>query len=471
MGIRVNDTSRARQTQRNINLNKLLLSKSFERLSSGLRINRASDDAAGLSISSRMDSQIRGIGQAIRNAGDGISATQTADSALGSVTSNLQRMRELSVQAANGTLNSADRRSIQAEIDQLTDEIGTIGERTTFNGRQLLNGGADNFSLQVGAGADEVVDLPTADVRTQQLGSAPTVTTGNIDPSGLQAGELSVNGVDIRATQASDDSVSTAQAEGSAIALAAAINDSTDVTGVSASVNPTTVSGGAVAGGGLDSNNLLRINGTAIAGIEVQSDDAGSSLISAINAQADITGVTAARDENGAIALTAQDGRNIEIETTGNADVVTGLSDGVTSGSVTLTGEGQFTVGGTDPADAGLASGPVSNAPSSALSEVDVTTQAGANQAIETIDRALEQVGRSRSRFGATQNRLESTINNLSTSSINLQEANSRIRDTDFASEASELLRRQILEQAQIAVLGQANNLSRSNAIKLLGGQ
>ena len=223
--------------------------------------------------------------------------------------------------------------------------------------------------------------------------------------------------------------------------MAAAINDSTDATGVSASVNPTVVSGGAVGGGGLDSNNLLRINGTAIAGIEVQSDDAGSSLVSAINAQADITGVTAARDQNGAIALTAQDGRNIEIETTGNASVVTGLSDGVTSGSVTLTGDAQFTIAGTDPADAGLAAGPVSNTPSSALSEIDVTTQAGANQAIETVDRALEQVGRSRSRFGATQNRLESTINNLSTSSINLQEANSRIRDTDFASEASELLR------------------------------
>ena len=119
------------------------------------------------------------------------------------------------MQAANGTLNSADRKSIQAEIDQLTDEIGTIGERTTFNGRQLLNGGPDAFSLQVGAGANEIVELPSADVRTQQLGAAPTVTTSGIDPSGLQAGELSINGVDIRATQASDDSVSTVQGEGS----------------------------------------------------------------------------------------------------------------------------------------------------------------------------------------------------------------------------------------------------------------
>jgi flagellin len=417
-----------------------------------------------------MSSQVRGIGQAIRNAGDGISASQIVEAGLSSVTENLQRIRELSVQAANGTLTNSDRESIQSEIDQLTDEIGGIGERTTFNGRQILGGQSDPFTLQVGANANETVSIPNADVRTNRLGATPEVTTASIDASGLQGGELSIDGVDIRATQASDDTASTAQESGSAIAIAAAVNDSTDATGVSASVNATNVTGGQVNGGGLDTNNQLIINDTAILGIEVESGDAGNTLISAINAQSDQTGVIAARDASGGLQLTAQDGRNIDVQTTGNAAVATGLSDGTTTGTVTLRSDSQFTIGGTNPTDAGLQSQTVGEGANSSLSDIDVRTQRGANEAIATVDRALEDVSSQRSRFGAVQNRLESTVNNLSTTSINLQESNSRIRDADFAQEASELLRRQILEQAQISILGQSNNLSRSNAIKLLGG-
>ncbi|MBV71915.1 MAG: flagellin [Myxococcales bacterium] len=470
MGIKVNDTARARQMQRNMNLNKLLLSKNFERLSSGLRINRASDDAAGLSISSRIDSQVRGIGQAMRNAGDGVSAAQTADAGLNSVTENLQRMRELAVQASNGTLTGSDRKAIQSEIDQLTDEIGSIGERTTFNGRKLIGGQADSFSLQVGANSNETVELPNADVRVNQLGSAPAVTSSSLGANGVQAGDLSINGVNIRATQAVDDQVSTVQSSGSAIAVAAAINDSTASTGVSAIVNETGTTGGQIAGGALDSQNQLVINGTAVTGLQVEAGDAGDSLISAINAQADLTGVTAQRDRAGGVALSAQDGRNIDIQATGNAEAITGLSTGTTQGTVTVRGDAQFDVAGADPSAAGLSAGTVGSTQATAVNAIDVTTQAGANDALETIDRALEQVTSQRSRFGATQNRLESTINNLSNTSQNLQESNSRIRDADFAKEASELLRRQILEQAQISILGQSNKLSKQSAIKLLGG-
>ena len=165
------------------------------------------------------------------------------------MTENLQRIRELSVQAANGTLTNSDRDSIQAEIDQLKDEIGGIGERTTFNGRQLLNGQSDPFRLQVGANSNESVDVPGADVRTSRLGAAPEVTSTALDPSGLQAGELSLNGVDIRATQAVDDNVSTAQTEGSAISVAAACDS--HLTGVTAEVNATSVTGGQSVVGGL----------------------------------------------------------------------------------------------------------------------------------------------------------------------------------------------------------------------------
>ncbi|MEE2757462.1 MAG: flagellin [Myxococcota bacterium] len=470
MGIKVNDRTRALQAQRNLNLNKLLLSKNFERLSSGLRINRASDDAAGLSISSRIDSQVRGIGQAMRNASDGVSAAQTADAGLNSVTENLQRMRELAVQASNGTLTSSDRKAIQSEINQLGDEIGSIGERTTFNGRKLIGGQASPFRLQVGANSSESVDLPNADVRTNQLGSTPEVTSASIGGNGVQAGDLSINGVSIRATQAVDDQVSTVQSSGSAIAVAAAINDSTPNTGVSAIVNETVTAGGQVAGGGLDSQNQLTINGTAITGVQVAAGDAGNSLISAINAQSDLTGVTASRDRSGGVELLAQDGRNIDVQATGNAEAITGLSAGTTQGTVTLRGDAQFDIAGADPAAAGLSAGTVGSTQGTAVAAIDVTTQAGANDALETIDRALEQVTSQRARFGATQNRLESTINNLANTSVNLQESNSRIRDADFAKEASELLRRQILEQAQISILGQSNNLSKQSAIKLLGG-
>jgi flagellin len=333
-----------------------------------------------------------------------------------------------------------------------------------------LGGQSEPFQLQVGANANETVELPGADVRTNRLGRTPGVTSGAIDANGIEAGELSLNGTDIRATQAVDDTVSTAQAEGSAISVAAAINDSSSTTGVTATANATVVEGGAIGGGGLDTNNQLIINDVAVVGFDVEADDAGNGLVSAINAQADQTGVFAARDASGGLTLTAQDGRNIDIQTTGNAAAATGLNTSTTTGTVSLSSDEQFDIGGTQPQDTGFQAQTVGDAPGSALTDIDVRTQSGANDAIAIVDRALDDVSRQRSSFGAVQNRLESTINNLTSTSVNLQESNSRIRDADFAKEAAELLRRQILEQAQISVLGQANNLSRAGAIQLLGG-
>ena len=185
MGIKVNDKSRSLAAQRQLTLNQLL-NRNFQRLSSGLRINSAADDAAGLAISNRFTSQFRGINQAIRNAGDGISLAQTADAALGSVTDNLQRIRELSIQASNGILTSADRKSIQSEIDQLTDEIDRIGGTTTFNGRNILDGSGGSVRLQVGASSDETVDVPSGDARADSLGTAPQVTSSAIDSAGIK---------------------------------------------------------------------------------------------------------------------------------------------------------------------------------------------------------------------------------------------------------------------------------------------
>jgi len=468
MGLRINTNTASNNAIRSQRKTNKALNQAFKRLSSGLRINSAADDAAGLAISSRFTSQSRGLDQAIRNANDGISLVQTADSALGSINDNLQRMRELSVQAANGTLTKSDREAIQKEIGALGEEVDRVAGTTTFNGLKVLNGRGQNRRLQVGANAGETVTIESVDARAQRLGTAAERTSGDIDPQGIEDGELSINQIEIRATTAADDQVSTANVQGSAIAVAEAINDSSAETGVTARANATEVTGDAVQGGVLDSDNNITINGETITGFTVESNDAGDSLVDAINAESNTTGVTAARNAEGTVELTAQDGRNIDIQVSGNAEAITGLSAGTTSATVTLTSDEQFSIEGVNPTDAGLEGGIVGNAPDNNLETIDVTTQEGANRSIEVIDRALSQVSNARSGFGAVQNRLESSISNLSNVSENVKAANSRIRDADFASSVADMVRARILEQANVSVLSQAN-VSQKLALKLLG--
>jgi len=468
MGLRINTNTASKNAIRSQRKTNKALNQAFKRLSSGLRINSAADDAAGLAISSRFSSQARGLDQAIRNANDGISLVQTADSALGSINDNLQRMRELSVQAANGTLTKSDRQAIQKEIGALGEEVDRVAGTTNFNGLKVLSGTGQNRRLQVGANANETVSIDSVDMRAQRLGSAAERTSTGIDPQGIEAGELSINEIEIRATTAADDQVSTANAEGSAIAVAAAINDSAGDTGVTARANATEVTGAEIQGGILDSDNLITINGETITGFAVESNDAGDNLVDAINAESNTTGVTAARNAEGTVELTAQDGRNIDVQVTGNAEAITGLSAGTTSGTVTLTSDEQFSIEGDNPTDAGFAGGIVGNSPETNLDTIDVTTQEGANRSIEVIDRALDQVSTARSNFGAVQNRLESSISNLSNVSENVKAANSRIRDADFATEVADMVRARILEQANVSVLSQAN-ISQKLALKLLG--
>ncbi|MCA9540044.1 MAG: hypothetical protein KC620_14200 [Myxococcales bacterium] len=469
MGLQINTNLSSLNAQRQQRTHDALLQKAFARLSSGLRINSAADDAAGLAISNRFTSQTRGLNQAIRNAGDGISLVQTAEGALSSVTENLQRIRELSIQAANGTLTDADRQAIQSEIDQLGEEIGRVSDTTTFNGKRLLDGSGGAQRFQVGANANETIRVGAIDARPQRLGADASLTGAQIDPSGLQAGELSINGVAIRPTQATDDTVSSAGNARSAIAVAAAINDASAATGVTAQVNATVVEGQAIGGGALDTNNTLTINGETISSVQVNPDDAGDGLIEAINAVSDRTGVTAVRNADGALTLTAEDGRNIDVQTTGNAAAITGIAAGTTTGTVSLSSEQQFTVAGADPLDAGFAPALAGVTGANAVSTIDVTTVDGANRALDIVDRALGQVSDTRSRLGALQNRFESTISNLANVSENVQAANSRIADADFAEEIANLVRERILNQANVSVLAQANSSQRS-ALALLGG-
>jgi flagellin len=452
--------------RRNLGQTQKNLQKTFARLSSGLRINSAKDDAAGLAIATRMNSDFRGFEMAIRNANDGISMAQTSEGALGGITENLQRMRELAVQASNGTLNSRDRESIQSEMSQLTDEINRVSETTTFNGRKLLDGSGGSMSLQVGATSGDTIDMMPIDTRTTALGQSAEVQASS-NGATLQSGDLELNGTTIRGVNQTDDNVSTSMADQSAMAIASAINDGTASSGVSASVNNATISGGDVTGGQLDSSNQLIINDVTISGIDVNAADGGDALIDAINATTQDSGVMASRNREGTLELTAVDGRNIEIQTTGNADQITGLSSGVTMGSVTLSSEDSINISGNDPSVINLSAGSQGPSPDTSLANVNVSTQAGAEDAISRIDRALEEVSARRAGLGAMQNRLESTVNNLSVASENSQISRSRIEDADFAKETAELIRQRLLEKASIAMTGQAN-VSQQAALMLL---
>jgi len=478
MGLYINTNVASLNAQRNLTSSSASLSRSFERLSSGLRINSARDDSAGLAIASRFTSQIRGLNQAVRNTNDGISLAQTAEGALGETQNILQRVRELSVQSANDTNSASDRESLQAEVEQLTAEINRIGETTTFNNNKILDGSFLGASFHVGANSRETITVNVADGRATSLGRQAR-NDGTVVSAGVSiaSGSLAVNGVSIRGTVAADDSVSTTLNDGSAVAKAAAINDSTKFTGVRAIVNKSEDSNNAdITNGVLNSVDFIKVNGETITGITVQNGDADDTLVNAINAVTDKTGVIASLNDASQLVLTAQDGRNIEVTaSTVAAASITGLNSEVTGGSITLQAERQVTINnGTANINAGTGFGTgqgefiygVNNA--NTVSTIDITSREGANLAIDIADVAIGQVSSIRADLGAVQNRLESTINNLNATAENLSAARSRILDADFASETAQFTRNQIIQQAGVSVLAQANQQPQV-ALSLLG--
>ncbi|MBU0551760.1 flagellin [Myxococcota bacterium] len=480
MGLFINTNVASLNAQRRLMNSNANMSKSFERLSSGLRINSAKDDAAGLAISNRMTAQIRGLNQAVRNTNDGISLAQTAEGALDETTNILQRMRELAVQSANDTNTASDRESLQAEVDHLVAEVDRIAETTSFNNLKILDGTFTGSRFHVGAKSRETIDLRITDARSHVLGRQARYDGNAVTSAGFAANDVVINSVSIRATQAVDDTVSTTLASASAIAKAAAINDSTAFTGVRALANATEVTGGAITAATMDSTNNVVINGEVITGFVMTGDDADDQLVTQINAVADETGVIASLDANNQLVLTAQDGRNIEVEVNGNG-ANTGLTTGVSHGSLTLQSDAQYTLtlaaGAELALGHGLAGGGTSiegvnsNFAVSAIASggaADITTREGSNVAMDILDVALEHVSSIRADLGAIQNRLESTINNLSTTSENVSASRSRIMDADFAQETAGLSRNQILQQAGTSILAQANQQGQT-ALSLLG--
>lgn len=445
MAITINTNVASLNAQRNLGTSQTALSKSMQRLSSGLRINSAKDDAAGLAISDRMTSQIRGLNQAARNANDGISLAQTAEGALQETTNILQRMRELAVQSANDTNSSSDRSSMQDEVDQLIQEMDRIAATTSFNGKNLIDGTLTAATFQVGANAGQTISFSIGAAGANDIGQIATATSSTaVTGTASDGSNMTINDVNLVASSAYAGA--NGKSDGSAYVMAKAINAS--VTGVRAEAQATTLT---VAAPTFSADNTLTMNGVSIF------DGSGTpttlaDVVTQINVYSGDTGVTATTDGTN-VSLTAADGRNIEITTAGGTS--NPFTVATTRGTVKLSSPDNFTLNAA--ASTAFNIGATVTKDTSTISSIKVDSVANASDAIDRVDSALSSVDTIRGGLGAIQNRFESTIANLSNVSENLSAARSRILDADIAQETSAMTKNNILQQAGVSILAQAN--------------
>lgn len=388
----INTNLSSMQAQRSLSTSQASLTTSIQRLSSGMRVNGAKDDAAGLAIATGMDKTVRGQTVAMRNANDAISFSQTTEGALGKIGDTLQRMRELSVQSANGT-NSADQRgAMNTEFKQLQKEIGRVTENTEFNGIKVLGDGAkQTFQIGSGTSADNQIDINGTDLTAATSDVSKSINTGN------------------------GTALSTEQktAVGTYAAAYAAYKTIADA-GTPSEADKTTLA---------DAQTALKttLGDTTTVANTVDQSGSADDITSAVKAFIDQGGAVAADgtvDTATSTASTAQAGR---------FEAVLKTEDGV-----------------------------------------NISTAAGASNAMDKIDAALKQINTEQTTQGAAQNRMSSVISTLQVSNENQSAARSRIMDTDFASETANLARSQILQQASTAMLGQANQLP-NGVMRLLG--
>ncbi len=531
MSLVINTNIASLTARQNLDTSKSALNTSLERLSSGLRINSAADDPAGLAIADRFTTQINGLNQASQNANDAISLAQTAGGALQQVTNNLQTIRQLAVEAANSSNSASDRQALDQEVQQDIAEINRIATQTSFNNQNVLDGTFGNAVFQVGANVGQTiaVDLSTS-TKTNSIGSfvnatgsvanvvAPTVGGGSVASNvaktyngvtgtafdGSSTYEITPNGGTATAIQNSSTFAGTltGQGSGSAYALSAAINGS-GISGVTASATnvldlgsqgangtyATIVNSGA---GTTDYN--LKING--VSAFDTGNLAAASTtvtvtqVIAQINQVSSQTGVVASQDANGGLQLTAADGRDITLaetitgtaETggaaastatsvlstttaTGNAVANAGTTSATYRGQVTLQSNQSLQLSAGAQTALGFASS--NQQATSSLAQQNVQTLAGANATILSVDSALTAIDSLQATFGAIQNRFDSAIASIGTAVTNLSAARSQVQDADFASETSNLTRAQILQQAGVSILAQANALPQG-VLKLL---
>jgi len=492
MSSTINSNINSLSAQRNLSSSQASLATSMQRLSSGLRINSAKDDAAGLNISERMTSQIRGLSQAARNANDGISLAQTAEGALGAAGTILQRVRELAVQSANATNSASDRAALNAEVGQLTSELDRIAKTTQFNGQNLLDGSFGSATFQVGANANQTITATTANFSTSKygnnrIGSVVSATAGGVgdlvtgstvgaQPStartlpsiGISFSVTTINGALGSATV-------TVNSGDSAKTVAANINAKTGTTGVSATAR-TQIDAGTFTASTSYSLAIVSDNSSAATvsftiGSTGNTADGLAGAITAFNDKSASTGVTAKLNTAGTgITLTNETGNDIKITTSASSGAITVQAQTIATntassvyvtGALTLDSDKTFGLSSTFAAGPGIDyfTATTSASQLQAASTLDVSTVDSATRTLTTVDSALSAVNGQRASFGALQSRFDTTISNLRTTSDNLSASRSRIQDADFAAETANLSRAQILQQAGTAIVAQANQL------------
>ena len=493
----INTNTASINAQYNLNKVNQQMEKAMEQLSSGKRINSAADDAAGLSISSRMESNIRGITMAIKNAGDAQSLIDTAEGAHAEVTNILQRMRELAVQSASDTNTATDRAALNDEVNQLVMEIDRISSQTTWGGMNLLDGTYASKTFQLGTFANETVGVSIDSIASASLGSFTVDGTthhqfgGDVSSDSRTTASLTINGPTLSGTASfsADDSAKT---------VAAAVNNVSATTGVTAKARTNLVLDTVSATG----TYTFDLTGTGTASISTnitnQSDLRG--MRDAVNAVAGTTGITASmyNGDNSRLMLTSATGEDIKILNLANAadndqtfKAFTTDYDGVVSGSGTVFGDATATVldslivsgevrftsagafsvvdGGTSGAGTGYMAANTTSASATTISSVKIGTQANANAAIDIIDGALNKIADQRANLGAISNRLDHTVSNLGNVVLNTEASKSRIEDADFAKVTGDLTKSQIMSQAATAMLAQAN-ASKQGVLSLLQG-
>src|SRR5229473_2574990 len=410
MPLTLNTNIDSLNAQRNLTNSKATLSQALQRLSSGLRINSAADDAAGLAISQQFTTQINGTNQAVNNANDAVSESQTAGGALSTLTDALQSIRTLAVESANGSNSAADRAALDAQVQQQIAEITRIASQTSFNGTKVLDGSSGVTTFQVGANVGNTISVNLAQgVRADQIGQVASGSGTNVTATALTGSNLTIQvgtgtAVSIGASVAGSAGTTAGQSSYSAYSKVQAIN-AAGVAGLTASASTTATGAAAfsnITGGSAGTTYALTINGVAI--------------------------------------------------------YAAGTAAAQTRGTITLSAASNIVIGGAGSADVGFnAGGQTISLSAATLANADVLTVTGANSTIAAVDSALATVSAFQSQLGAIQNRFTSTVKNLQSTVQNLTSSRSTIQDADFAAETAKLTQSNVLQQAGISILAQAN--------------
>jgi flagellin len=488
MGFRINTNIAAMNAQVNAGLTNRNLDSSLAKLSSGLRINTAADDASGMSIADSLRAQASSLGQAISNANDGIGIVQIADKAMDEQLKILDTIKVKATQAAQDGQSVDSRKALQADITRLIESLNTIATTTSYNGQSLLAGSFTNKEFQIGAYSNQTIKASIGNTQSAVIGSSRFETSATITATGSVAStasfQISANGYNVKLADVVMD-ISAGTGLG---ALATMINKNSSVVGVTAKATVVSTSTAAVAVTNLSG---FKINGVSFGDYSVKANDSDGTLVNSINSKTTETGVRASMDPTGKLELTSLDGRGMVISS--SAGGIAGL-DGTNYGRLTLTNQtgrdisfsagaavivsaayaetlNLNSVGNNILSSSALAMGAAANTnQETTLSGgigAGVTSLRGAMATMDIAQSAQKLLDSIRADLGSVQNQMISTVNNISVTQVNVAAAESSIRDVDFASESANFSKFNILAQAGSYAMSQANAVQQ-NVLRLL---